>query len=531
MAGAMASIVLDPGHGGTQPIGGSSPHGLAIGALPEKAVNLAIARELARVLGGRATLTRTDDVNLGLRARHACAAGTRAFVSIHSGGAAPWTADVFVHDRADPADVALGRALSAAMTRFTGRGGGPTPAPFAVLGPERGGPARCLVEIGAALVSDRDGRLDRARLGALAEALADGLDTFAGGGRGLAYGRNQVKVSAGEYGLELDYFLSIVVGDDAEEARLVNLLRSSSSFVATVGRIDARVVGASLDLAGRAGKVYVDEINYDGVDDSGVVTKAGPHRGKHLVVMTADASVGHRFIAGGAADATWGVNTVNVDGAPRASAAAPIEVQRGEFVEGLIHETLHLDAMIQRRFPRGGTTSVDLDAFLNEEIWVRQQTTAALAQITAGRPVALSGWTPTTPVTARRDVERDFRSGEPPLTYLESFVMDRLISNQVIADGVSKSDFNDLVRRTNAEPLMPTTEAALLPWITGDPNIYALLYRDAGPTATHTLLLRRRATGLRWRAWLDNPAPGTTKEQVLTQHAGAWFPSGIRYTP
>ena len=42
--------------------------------------------ELARALDGRATLTRTDDVNLGLRARHSCGAGTRASKSTQTRG-------------------------------------------------------------------------------------------------------------------------------------------------------------------------------------------------------------------------------------------------------------------------------------------------------------------------------------------------------------------------------------------------------------------------------------------------------------
>jgi N-acetylmuramoyl-L-alanine amidase len=79
---ASAQVVLDPGHGGSEPG--------AVGAnrLTEKAVNLAVAERAKALLeanGVSVVLTRTADyrMTLGARARVAKALRPRAFVSVH----------------------------------------------------------------------------------------------------------------------------------------------------------------------------------------------------------------------------------------------------------------------------------------------------------------------------------------------------------------------------------------------------------------------------------------------------------------
>src|SRR5262245_38308877 len=88
----MATVVLDPGHGGSTKIGGSSPNN-AVGPTGtlEKWLTLDLARRVRGVLraaGIETQLTRDEDRNLGLqeRAGVAKAAGADAFVSIHLNG-------------------------------------------------------------------------------------------------------------------------------------------------------------------------------------------------------------------------------------------------------------------------------------------------------------------------------------------------------------------------------------------------------------------------------------------------------------
>lgn len=85
----MATIVLDPGHGGTKTVGGSSPNN-ATGpnGLKEKEVTLKLALATEKALSSqdlRIVLTRREDKNLGILERAAVAKGRRAevFVSIH----------------------------------------------------------------------------------------------------------------------------------------------------------------------------------------------------------------------------------------------------------------------------------------------------------------------------------------------------------------------------------------------------------------------------------------------------------------
>src|SRR4051812_12215146 len=108
----MRPIVLDPGHGGSAPVGRSTPYG-ARGAsgVHEKDLTLEVAREIAARLGGRAVMTRTDDRNLSLgdRIDVAVERDARAFVSIHAGTAEP---SVWVHSDADARSRALATDLA-----------------------------------------------------------------------------------------------------------------------------------------------------------------------------------------------------------------------------------------------------------------------------------------------------------------------------------------------------------------------------------------------------------------------------------
>jgi N-acetylmuramoyl-L-alanine amidase len=88
----MARIVLDPGHGGTKKVGGSSPNN-ATGPAGTKEKDLAlavalVAFEALKADGHEVRLTRDSDVNLGLAARAAVARELDAhgFVSIHFNG-------------------------------------------------------------------------------------------------------------------------------------------------------------------------------------------------------------------------------------------------------------------------------------------------------------------------------------------------------------------------------------------------------------------------------------------------------------
>lgn len=166
----MRPIVLDPGHGGSQPAGRSSPFGArGPSGIHEKEVTLRLAHEVAARLGGRAVLTRTDDRNLSLSDRIGVAVqrDARAFVSIHAGTGAP---SVWVHDRADRSSHALAADLAGRL------GARVEAAPLAVLEPSRfgGRTAACLVELGD-LSALRYGGAGTALAASVAEGLEDNI--------------------------------------------------------------------------------------------------------------------------------------------------------------------------------------------------------------------------------------------------------------------------------------------------------------------------------------------------------------------
>ena len=107
-------IVLDPGHGGSDP-GALSPHGF-----PEKSANLLLAQAVATELiarGYRAQLTRTKDETVALydRPENAHKMKADAFVSIHH-NAPRVDADPFVRYRALYAWNTLGECLAKAIS-------------------------------------------------------------------------------------------------------------------------------------------------------------------------------------------------------------------------------------------------------------------------------------------------------------------------------------------------------------------------------------------------------------------------------
>lgn len=181
----MASVVIDPGHGGAGRAGGASGTGVvgASGTL-EKHVTLAVARAAAarlRALGHQARLTRDDDQLVTLAARARAGAGSDAFVSLHfDGDVDPGRqgTTILVHDRASAASERLAGAIDRRLTAVTGFAAARIErAPLGVLG-ALAGPAACHAELGFLTDPAEERRLADpdyiARLGgAIGDAIAD----------------------------------------------------------------------------------------------------------------------------------------------------------------------------------------------------------------------------------------------------------------------------------------------------------------------------------------------------------------------
>lgn len=169
----MAIVVLDPGHGGTTTVGGSSPNN-ATGptGLKEKTVTLDIARRVDTLLtadGIDVRMTRTTDRNVGLadRAHVARDARADAFVAIHFNGfdrLAQGT-ETYHHTSANADSRALAALVQAEVVKATGlKDRKVKKQNFEVLRPinHHSGTAVCLVEISFMDVPAEEARLKTA---------------------------------------------------------------------------------------------------------------------------------------------------------------------------------------------------------------------------------------------------------------------------------------------------------------------------------------------------------------------------------
>lgn len=196
----MAKVVLDPGHGGTKKIGGSSPNN-ASGptGLLEKTVTLDLAfraRDILASRGHQVTLTRKDDQNLGLADR-AKVAKTRAapvFVSIHLNGLDHKVqgTETFCHTVHNSLSADLCRAVQKRLLTATGLSdrnkshpGGVKRASLKVLQSDlhHAKTACCLLEVSFMDVPAEEARLKtEAYKNKVAKAIADGITDYLGAG-------------------------------------------------------------------------------------------------------------------------------------------------------------------------------------------------------------------------------------------------------------------------------------------------------------------------------------------------------------
>ena len=187
----MAIIVIDPGHGGTEKVSGSSANNASsLSGLLEQDLTLAVARHAVAALTARGhtvRATRSQDVNLGLAARAAVAktAQADAFVSIHFNGFGDITVqgtETWVHQNASSRSHELAGCVQRAVLLATGhRNRGVQAKVLGVLDPvhHTARTAACLAELTFITTTAEDARLhDPAYLQALGESVAIGIDDF-----------------------------------------------------------------------------------------------------------------------------------------------------------------------------------------------------------------------------------------------------------------------------------------------------------------------------------------------------------------
>lgn len=185
----MATIIIDPGHGGTAKVGGSSPNNAtAPNGLKEKDVLLDIALCLRTRFSGNhcVTLTRDTDVNLSLgdRAKVAMNAVAPVLVSLHFNGfdGSAQGTETFVHPSWTSESDRLASCLQNSVLSATGlRDRNVKKKNLGVLRPSNHdtNTAAALVELSFMDVPAEAQRLDElAYRSRLAEAVADGIGQY-----------------------------------------------------------------------------------------------------------------------------------------------------------------------------------------------------------------------------------------------------------------------------------------------------------------------------------------------------------------
>jgi len=170
-------LVIDPGHGGDQVAGTSTPFGVRGRVLREKDVTLDIATRARTKAPDSIQLTRADDRNLALADRIGVARelGASAFLSLHAGGA-DGAAETWIHTRATGPTELLARRVAGAL------GGDVLRGTLGVLAPELHAPGctACLVELGRFGGPEEEALRDPQHRDRLAEQLVRGAlaDTF-----------------------------------------------------------------------------------------------------------------------------------------------------------------------------------------------------------------------------------------------------------------------------------------------------------------------------------------------------------------
>lgn len=293
----MATIVLDPGHGGVSTIGNSSWNN-AVGprGTLEKTLTLDVAlltRDELEARGHRVELTRDRDVNLGLddRAHVARDLAAPVFVSIHFNGypTPVQGTETFVHTTHRTISADLCRAVQAAVVAATGHDdrnrhhpGGVKRAGFGVLSrsSHHANTACVLLEVSFMHMSDEEERLlTSAYKRRIAMAIADGIDNYLSeAGSALGIGNPEIlgdgfelsaslSIAAPEIGLFEDGFDS--TGYDAPRGRHMIVEETWEdgvrSYLIPVEQLDAEIeegdegLAAALDAGPQATLSYSNQ--------------------------------------------------------------------------------------------------------------------------------------------------------------------------------------------------------------------------------------------------------------------------------
>jgi N-acetylmuramoyl-L-alanine amidase/peptidoglycan hydrolase-like protein with peptidoglycan-binding domain len=331
-------IVIDPGHGGTTEVGGSSPNnatGPGPRHLKEKDLTLQVAGLLKQRLqtAHDVILTRSGDSNLSLADRAAVARNNHAdlFLSVHFNAFSDPAVDgteVWVAKEASPASRRFADAVLSKVVLATGVANRHVrEANFGVLLPSRHDPgtAACLVEVAFLTNPQQASRLeDPAYLAQIADALANAVRAYASVAVAHAVA---VGAGGGDFSSTSSPSTALWEPDPVDDERYAGATSATElerlyalpldGVIKTVIDSDARVRGGPPDFAAQGHKkiprftrVRVEEVNgnysrVSGLDGAALGWTASSNLGTFFKDQPALASADLPPVTAIAVDSSW----------------------------------------------------------------------------------------------------------------------------------------------------------------------------------------------------------------------------------
>lgn len=320
-------------------------------------------------------------------------------------------------------------------------------------------------------------------------------------------------VTSGEFGTALKWFTNTFCVPDG----VMKLLKGSPKFMAIANTLDGKYiasVGRDLEFAERPPD---DWPHVWGVTPNGVLTK-GTYRGSNVkgrrVLDVIGSLTGSSFSSAGSPDTPQPSDTIFLKRPTETSGAGEI----GGWIEVIAHESIHAHHWVTRTTSPPATLVARVRANIAEEIATRREETGIVSQIQAtwlGKQL-LKGFVPNAGATDVARVERDFYPSALRRTYLEHFFLLGLAQEAIHRERLTAQDIDKQNKEVDRIPIMG--------------------WRDRKFSSEYSKLqFWLRVIDFRWQQASKLKREGTPefeklKEQVLHEHANAFFGGVISYT-
>jgi len=323
------------------------------------------------------------------------------------------------------------------------------------------------------------------------------------------------RLAPGQFGKA--WAVSMLYKNDDFGRNLVKLLKASPSFVKMAEKLDQRY--ASLWEGDR--DHHITEVPK--LFDKGVIT-TGRFQGRRVLEVRSSES--GSFFRPFGPFSTGSYDVIQID--------KPAQWNLGGWVELIAHESAHafIFAAGQNKLPLNATLKARIDESIDNEILTRKIEAKVFSEAkssSAGKKL-LDQFSSTTGSFDRAVVERDFAEIGWLNTYLETFVLEDQKLEAIRAQKLDDSTVQSLNAQVDAIPL---GKRPLATYLIAYPEFFDPQQNKFRKFVSQYAKARffNRVLDARWREFNNRPAKSRdSEENMLKQHAAAFFPTQINYT-